>query len=119
MYQTAKTTGASDADLDYIYDQIIATEHRNNPIMYKRLLLLRDLEPFRNLSTNEVLTLFDKGIASREEYLLKADFSNFISRFERENINVLEFGNNLPYYEKVERIKSILLNYVKEKSIQG
>lgn len=119
MYQTAKTTGTSDADLDYIYDQIIATEHRNNPIMYKRLLLLRDLEPFRNLSTNEVLTLFDKGIASKEEYLLKADFSNFISRFERENINVLEFGNNLPYYEKVERIKSILLNYVKEKTIQG
>lgn len=116
MYASAKTIGMSDADLDNIYDRILATEHRNNPMLYQRMNLLRKIEPYRNLSKQEVLSLYEKSLVTPEKYILKVDFSNFIERFERENTNILNFGLNLDLQKKLDIINQKLNVYVKERT---
>ena len=113
-YQRAKDAGMSEAELDAIHQQIIETEYRNNPQARQRMLLLADVEPFRHLSRDEVADLYAKGIITREEYTLKLNFADFIRRFERENINILEFGEATAYDQKIRTIKDRLMEYARE-----
>lgn len=113
-YKLAKESGASEAELDALQDKIIESEYRNNPVLKQRMMLLADLEPYRHLSIDEVVDKFEKQIISREDMLMKINFSTFVKRFERENINVNEFGLALPYYERIEKIKERFKTYVKE-----
>jgi hypothetical protein len=55
--------------------------------------------------------LYKEGIISQEELRLKLNFNNYIRRFERENTNVLEFGNAIPYQRKIEIINGKLAEY--------
>ena len=113
-YQKAKETGMSESELDALHQQIIETEYRNNPQQLQRMLLLADLEPYRHLSRNEVATLYEKGIVSMEDYLVKLNFSDFIRRFERENMNIIEFGSEALYERKIDTIKEKLKDYARE-----
>ena len=45
---------------------------------------------------------------------MKINFSNFIRRFERENINILEFGTEIPFNEKINIISNKLFDYARE-----
>lgn len=115
-YKTAKESGMSEADLDALLQQIIETEYRHNPQQMQRMIILSDLEPYRHLTRNEVAGLYDKGIVSIEEYLIKLNFADFIRRFERENMNIIEFGDTLDYNKKIGIIKEQLLQYAAEMS---
>ena len=61
IYNEAKKSGASEARLDMIADQIIATENRNNPLQMQRMFLLKQLEPYRHLTLSEL-----QGLANRQ-----------------------------------------------------
>lgn len=114
-YKLAKESGASEAELDALQDQIIETEYRHNPMQMMRMMTLKDLEPLRHLTRDEVLTLREKGLISEDEAILKLDFVNFIRRFERENTDIVEFGSLIEYPKKIETIKQKLQDYVNEK----
>jgi hypothetical protein len=45
---------------------------------------------------------------------IKVNFASFIDRFERENINIIEFGAQLDFDAKIRIISNKLLEYVKE-----
>jgi hypothetical protein len=94
-YKNAKESGASEADLDALSQQIIETEYRTNPQMMQRMIILSDLEPYRHLSREEVQTLRDKNLVSDVTVMVKMNFADYIRRFERENMNVTEFGEYL------------------------
>ena len=113
-YKQAKDNGASEAELDAIAQQIIEVEYRNNPLVMQRMLVLKQLEPYPHKTQNEVITLFDKGLLDKKKVLLKINFSSYIDRFERENINIIEFGSNLSFQNKVSVIYKKLLEYVTE-----
>lgn len=113
-YKQAKDNGASEAELDAISQQIIEVEYRNNPLVMQRMLVLKQLEPYPHKTQNEVITLFDKGLLDKKKVLLKINFSSYIDRFERENINIIEFGSNLSFQNKVNVIYQKLLEYVTE-----
>ena len=113
-YKTAKESGMSEADLDALLQQIIETEYRHNPQQMQRMIILSDLEPYRHLTRNEVAGLYDKGIVTLEEYLIKLNFADFIRRFERENMNIIEFGDALDYDKKIGIIKEQLTQYATE-----
>ena len=53
-------------------------------------------------------------LASREQLVIKLNFAEFIRRFERENINVLEFGENIEYPKKIQAISDRLKEYARE-----
>lgn len=113
-YKTAKETGMSESELDALHQQIIETEYRNNPQQLQRMLILAELEPYRHLTRNEVQALYDKGLVSIEEYLVKLNFADFIRRFERENMNIIEFGSAGAYDTKINTIRERLMAYASE-----
>ena len=117
-YASAKKAGASEADLDAMQNQIIETEYRNNPTMLQRMLILSELEPYRHSTREEVIDLYSKGIINESDMRIKLNFANYIRRFEREFLNILEFGENMPYTSKIEFINNKLRDYESE-SRQG
>ena len=113
-YKTAKESGASESELDALQNQIIETEYRTNPAKRHRLMLLSELEPYRHMTRDEMLTLYREGVVTSDELRLKLNFMALIRRFERENTNILEFGSAIPYERKIEIIKATLDGYAKE-----
>lgn len=113
-YKTAKDNGASEAELDALQNQIVETEYRNDPTALRRMLVLAELEPFRHLTREEVVTLYDKGLITPEQLKLKLNFSSYIHRFERENLNVLKFGDNTDFNKKINIINEKLKEYARE-----
>lgn len=113
-YKTAKESGASEAELDALQSQIIETEYRNNPTQLQRMLILAELEPYRHLTREEALTMYEKGIITENELRIKLNFANFIRRFERENTNILVFGEQIPFSRKIEIINEKLNEYANQ-----
>lgn len=116
-YKQAKENGALDSELDAISQQILEVEYRNNPLMLQRMLILKQLEPYPNKTITEVISLYDKGLLELEKVRLKINFIEYIERFERENINIIEFAANLSLDKKIEIITNKLLDYVKNERI--
>lgn len=112
-YKTAKESGASENELDSMQKQIIETEYRNNPTQRRRMLLLAEIEPYAHMTRDEVLALNGKNLISAEDLQLKLNFSNYIRRFERENMNVLEFGRDIDYDRKIGIITAKLREYAR------
>ena len=117
-YKKAKEAGMSEADLDALLQQIIETEYRHNPQQMQRMIILSDLEPYRHLTRYEVQSLYDKQLVSLDELMIKLNFADFIRRFERENMNIITFGENIDYDKKIEAIKERLTEYAKEAAPQ-
>lgn len=113
-YKLAKESGASESELDALQNQIIETEYRHNPTQLQRMLILAELEPYRHLTRNEVINLYEKQIIPVEAMQVKLNFANFVRRFERENTNILEFGTLIPYDKKISIIADKLREYAKE-----
>ena len=114
IYSEAKASGASEARLDMISDQIIATENRNNPVQMQRMFLLKQLEPYRHLTLNEMQSLASKKLIDPTLMIIKINFTTFVDRFERENINILEFGSALTLDKKIEVINQKFKDYAEE-----
>lgn len=113
-YKTAKESGASEADLDALQQQIIETEYRHNPQQMQRMIILGDLEPYRHLTRDEVQALYEKNLITIEELMVKLNFADFVRRFERENMNIITFGENIDYDTKIDTIKERLAEYARE-----
>ena len=114
QYQAAKEAGASEAELDAMHTRIIETEYRNDPIQKQRMLLLSELEPYRHLTRDEMLSLYEKQLISAEDLQIKLNFPTFVRRFERENTNILQFGSEIAYDKKIEAIAGELRRYAEE-----
>jgi hypothetical protein len=82
------------------------------------MIILGDLEPYRHLTREEVEALYEKNLVSIEELLVKLNFSDFIRRFERENMNIISFGETIDYDRKIQTIKERLAEYAREIATQ-
>ena len=85
----------------------------------QRMLVLAELEPYRHLTRQEVMELYDKQLISEDELLIKMNLANFVRRFERENTNILEFGNEIPYTKKIDVITKKFYDYASENRNRG
>lgn len=113
-YQAAKETGAPESELDMMQNRILETEYRNDPVQLRRMRLLAELEPFRHLSRQEVSDLFAKNLVSEQDLRIKLNFPTFVRRFERENTNILDFGQGIDYNKKIETIMAEFRRYADE-----
>lgn len=118
-YEQAKTNGASESELDAITQQILEVEYRNNPLVLQRMLILKQLEPYPHKTLDEVLKLHEKKLLNENYVKLKINFSTLIERFERENINIIEFASARTFSEKIKLITDKLLDYVREENDQA
>lgn len=110
-YKAAKEAGASESELDALQDRILATEWRNDPAMLQRMRLLAELEPLRHLTRDEAMAALREGVITGEELRIKTNFAAYIRRFERENMNIVEFGSAIPYRKKIDIISGELARY--------
>lgn len=115
-YKTAKESGAPEADLDMMLQQIIETEYKNDPTQRQRMLILAELEPYRHLTREEVVELLGKGLVSESDARIKFNFPSYVRRFERENTNVLTFGDAIDYSKKIDSIKAEFARYAAEEA---
>ena len=111
-YKQAKDNGALVSELDAISQQILEVEYRNNPLVLQRMLILKQLEPFPHKTMDEVLKLYEKELINEKLVKLKVNFSTLVEKFERENINIIEFASNRTLREKIDIINKKLLEYV-------
>lgn len=116
-YELAKKNGMAESELDAIIQHIIEVEYRNNPQIMQRMMILKQLEPYPHKTLDEVLTLAKTGLLDQKKVLLKMNFSSYIDRFERENINIISFGTNISLKDKINNINKKLLDYVNEEQI--
>lgn len=117
-YEAAKKAGASESELDMMQRQIIETEYRNDPVQLRRMSILADLEPYRHLSRQEAQDMYGKNILSEEDLRIKLNFPAYIRRFERENMNILDFGSEIPYQQKIDTISAELRKYAQPSTNQ-
>lgn len=113
-YKQAKDNGAPNSELDAISQQILEVEYRNNPLVLQRMLILKQLEPYPHKTLDEVLKLYEKKLINEKLVKLKINFSTLVEKFERENINIIEFASNKTLREKIDIINNKLLEYVSE-----
>lgn len=118
-YKQAKENGASNSELDAISQQILEVEYRNNPLVLQRMLILKQLEPYPHKTLDEVLKLYEKKLIDEKLVKLKINFSTLVDKFERENINIIEFASNRSLREKIDIITNKLLEYVTENDTTG
>ena len=114
-YKSAKAAGASESELDAIQRQIVESDYRSDPRMRARMRMLAELEPYRHLTIAEAQALFRDGLIDERELRLKIDFTNYMSRFERENTDIVAFGAQSDYKTKIDTIRKTLLNYADER----
>ena len=109
IYNGLKKSGTTTIQLDYLQDQIFETKFKNNREGLERAKTLVNLEPFRHLTASEVQGF---NVTTPKELYLKLNFSSLIQRFERENTNVVSFGNEIEFDQKIQRIKEVLESYI-------
>lgn len=111
LYGTAKETSTNFGILDFLEDLYFETEFRNNPEEVYRNKVLNNLDPFRHRSTDDVLKMYEAQQIEFADYMIKANFSSLIARFERENVPVTEFGLGVSFDARINAIYSALRVY--------
>jgi hypothetical protein len=110
-FENAKKIGLPLEEQLNIYKQLIQTKYKGNSTKLNRSLMLLDLDPFPMSSVQEVADLRAKNAIDEFEFSMKVNFLQFISKFEAENVDITQFGINLEYWSRVERIKKELFLY--------
>ena len=113
-YKEAKENGEPDEELDSIYKQIIYTKYKGNNNKIKRAWILYNLNPMPHNSIEETISLKAQGVVTETDFVIKMRFNNFIARFEREQTNILFFGENMEFDKKIEEIQKQLAIYADE-----
>ena len=110
-YKMAKENGEPDEEIDQIYRQILVTKYKGNDDRIERAWILYNLNPEPHKTVDQSRTLVTDGAMSQTDFVIKSRFNNFVARFEREETNVLDFGRELQFDDKINRINEILISY--------
>lgn len=111
-YKQAKDNGASDTELDMLTQHIDEVEYKNSPLVMARMNILKQLEPYHHKTFDEIMRLQQAGLLSDKKLAIKINFIDLINKFERENIDIVQFGSNLDMDKKINIIYSKLEEYV-------
>lgn len=113
-FKESKENGFPNFELSSQFEQIIQTKYKNNPAMLERARTLAAIEPYQNYTVSDIGSLSEKFGLNNNLVHLKLDFSNYVSRFEREYMDVGAFMQYMPFSTKVTFIREKLLEYVEE-----
>ena len=113
-FEKAKTIGLPKAELMMIYSQLIDTKYKGNPVKILRSKMLMELDPMPFTTEEQAINMYEKKVIDQSELSFKINFYKFVSRFERENSIITDFGQDLEMYERIEKISETLINYNNE-----
>lgn len=115
QYNDAKNAGLPQYMIQSLRDKIARNQNRNNPEQAQRDFILSNLEPYPDMSLAQ-LTAMQVQFTDPDGYQIKINFNTFIQRFEREQMNIIEFASLIPFNTKISIIQSKLKDYAKEKA---
>ena len=115
LIQEAKKAGVQATEVAELNYLLAHTKYRNDPSKAQYMRITADLEPSAFDTREEVEKKFAAGMLSREDYYLHLNFTDLINNFERDNGSIVVFGSELPYSTKIERIRTTLDFYIKQK----
>ncbi len=110
----SKDAGLPSYEIVNMLEQLNGTKYRNSPTQKKRSSILMDLDPFPAMSLNEILKM-ESGLDPMD-VIIKKNFDQFVNRFERENINLVRFGQDIDYNVKIDSILEVFREYANEKA---
>lgn len=115
-YKVAKDSGLPSIDLAMRRDKINYARYKNEPDQFERYNILKNLDPFPDSPVADVVELSKSvpGAVDEAELILKVNFNRFISRFEREQADVLQFARAAQFDKKINTIYEVLLSYANE-----
>ena len=113
-FKEAKDTGLPINELTSIYKQLVETKYANNKSKRDQELLLIDIQDYPFYTVKECIEMANANAIDSYALSLKANFYNFVKRFERENGSITLFGNEIEYEKRVETIKQTLDAYNEE-----
>lgn len=112
--EASKTAGLPQFEIISQQKQLLNTKYQNNPDMLERIDILMALEPYQGYSLTELLTLNNSYPLDPLRVLIKTNFHDYITRFEREFMNIVNFMQFSDLDEKVAFIQTIIQNYAIE-----
>ena len=59
------------------------------------------------------MDMVDKFLLSREDAMMKLNLPSYKQRFERENVDLLTFGEDMLFSDKINLIKETMMGYIK------
>ena len=118
-FKLAKESGASDTILSQIQDNILDTKHKEDRYSRKRAEIIRDLDPLPEKTIEETIKILDKGGIDKINFIIKSNLVNFVRRFERDNINLVDFGRDINYAQKIKTIQNEFKDYAREQNDAG
>jgi len=113
-FELSKKAGASDTILSQIQDNILDTKYKEDKHSRQRAEIIRDLDPLPEKTIDEAINIFDKGGMDKINFIIKSNFTNFVRKFERENINLVDFGRDINYAQKINTILNEFKKYASE-----
>lgn len=112
-YKVAKDAGKPQHELEQLRITANNIKNKNNPDGRQRIIIMQALEPWCDLSVAEV-QLMQLNLTNPEDFYIKVNFATYIARFERENMNIVEFGSQVDFAVKINNILLRLREYAKE-----
>lgn len=74
--------------------------------------MLYNIDPLPFDDWEYVKQKFDSGVLTEELFELKANFTNLVARFERENAPITKFGLALPFDKRIDAILKTIKLYL-------
>ena len=116
LFDSANKAGMPEGLLKDIYLLLIETKYKTNPEQAERQKILCELDPY---PFDNMVTLKDKfalRMVDAENLMLKGNMERLVSKFERENGDIVIFGEQMEYSTKIEYILTTLKQYLKDES---
>lgn len=115
-FKAAKEAGLPVYELNNQLEALYRNKYRDQPEILNRNQILSHLEPYPGHTVKEIADLVSKGLADKTKFQIKLQFDALIRRFEREQMNIVDFASARPLQTKVSIIEQKLKSYVEEDS---
>lgn len=108
------SVAGDDIMTDSVTSELIETKFRNDSAGKIRAEVIRDIDPLPGKTLDEVIKIKNSGGIDRMAFVIKVNLTNFVMRFEREQLPIAQFIKNSDYKERIDLIKDAFKAYAGE-----
>jgi len=105
--EQAKEAGASASYVRTLHDELIHSRYQNSPIELERNIMLSLLEPFIGYTPKDLSESYGSYVDD-STMAFKVYFTDYIVRFEIENVPITDYKENLDMNARIKEIRKIL-----------
>lgn len=110
----AKKNGSHPSITYSIMEEITETKYRNDSFSLDRAKIIQELDPLPDKTQDEAEKILDKKGITLVQYIIKSQLMNFVKRFEREQVNLVEYASAVDYGKKIDGIYEEFEKYAEE-----